>query len=98
MLVAVKDVWWIQVFLFFQAVISAAFYPISLVRVSRMFDAESRGQAIGFLITLGVVGLATIPYLLGVSGDLISFRVGFVALGALTALSAGLLYFLREQR
>lgn len=98
MLVAVADVWWVQIFLFAQAVISAAFYPTSLVRVSKMFDAESRGQAIGFLITLGVVGLALIPYLLGVAGDLVSFRVGFVALGGLTALSAGLLHFLKERQ
>jgi len=95
--VAVKDVWWIQVFLFAQAAVSAGFYPIALVRVSRMYDSESRGQAVGFMITLGVVGLALFPYLLGVAGDLISFRVGFVALGVLTALSAGLLHFLREQ-
>jgi MFS transporter, NNP family, nitrate/nitrite transporter len=97
-LVAVKDVWWTQVFLFAQAAVSAGFYPIALVRVSRMYDAESRGQAVGLMITLGVVGLALFPYLLGVAGDLISFRVGFVALGGLTMLSAGLLRFLKEQR
>jgi MFS family permease len=85
-LVAVKDVWWTQVFLFAQAAVSAGFYPMALVSVSRMYDAESRGQAVGFMITLGVIGLALFPYLLGVSGDLISFRVGFVALGVLTAL------------
>jgi hypothetical protein len=45
-----------------------------------------------------VIGLSVIPYLLGLSGDLISFRVGFLLLGVVTVLSSGLLYFVRELR
>jgi NNP family nitrate/nitrite transporter-like MFS transporter len=97
-LVAIKDVRWMNVFLFMQAAISAGFFPLALVHVSRSFDTQSRGQAIGFLFSFGVIGVGVMPYLLGLSGDLLSFRVGFVVLGAITALSAGLLCFLKEMR
>ena len=97
-LVAVKDLRWIKVFLFLQATMAAGFFPLSLVAISRMFERETRGQAVGFIITLGVIGLSVIPYLLGLSGDLISFRVGFLLLGVVTVLSSGLLYFVKELR
>jgi nitrate/nitrite transporter NarK len=97
-LVALKDVRWVKVFLFVQAAISAGFFPLTLVHVSRMFEADLRGQAVGFLITLGVIGVGVMPYFLGLSGDLASFRVGFVVLGTITALSAGLLCFLKGTR
>jgi len=51
--------------------------PLSLVAVSKMFERETRGQAVGFIVTLGVIGTAVIPYFLGLSGDLVSFRLGF---------------------
>jgi len=97
-LIALKDVRWVKVFLFMQATISAGFFPLALVHVSRLFEAESRGQAVGFLITLGVTGVGVMPYFLGLCGDLVSFRLGFAILGAITALSAGLLCFLKEMR
>ena len=95
-LVAVKDMWWIKIFLFLQATIAAGFFPLSLVAISRMFERETRGQAVGFIITLGVIGVSVIPYLLGLSGDLVSFRLGFLLLGIVTALSSGLLFFVKE--
>ena len=52
----------------------------------------------GFIITLGVIGMAVIPYLLGLSGDFVSFKLGFLLLGIATALSSGLLYFVKEMR
>ena len=95
-LVAVKDVRLIKIFLFLQATLAAGFYPLSLVAISKMFERETRGQAVGFIITLGVIGMSVIPYLLGLSGDLVSFRLGFLLLGIVTALSSGLLYFVKE--
>ena len=95
-LISVNDLRWMQIFLFLQATLAAGFFPISLVSISRMFDRESRGQAVGFVVTLGVIGNAIIPYLLGLSGDLVSFRLGFVLLGILTALSSGLLYLVKD--
>jgi MFS family permease len=97
-LVALKDVRWVKAFLFAQAAISAGFFPLALVHVSRVFEADLRGQAVGFLITLGVIGVGVMPFFLGLSGDLVSFRFGFVMLGAITALSAGLLCFVKELR
>ncbi len=97
-LVAVGDLRWIKVFLFLQASVAAGFPPISLVAISRMFERETRGQAVGLVVTLGVVGTAFIPYFLGLCGDLVSFRLGFLVLGVATALSSGLLYFVKELR
>lgn len=94
-LVALKDLRWVMIFLFAQATISAGFFPLALVHVSRLFEAHSRGQAVGFLFTFGVVGVGVMPYLLGLSGDLVSFRLGFVLLGAVTASSAVLLHSLK---
>ena len=98
MLLAVADVRWITSLLFIQATISGGFPPLALVAISRMFDRESRGQATGFIVTLGMVGTGIIPYLIGLSGDLASFRVGILLLGACTVLTSGLLYFLKELR
>jgi NNP family nitrate/nitrite transporter-like MFS transporter len=95
-LVAVNDLLWVQVVLFVQATIAAGYFPVTLVAISRMFERQSRGQAVGFIVTLGVVGTAIIPYLLGVSGDLVSFRLGFLLLGILTTLSSGLFWFMKE--
>ncbi len=97
-LVAVKEIRWIKIFLFVQATISAGFYPLSLVALSRMFERETRGQAVGFIITLGVIGTAVIPYFLGLAGDMASFGLGFLILGIVTVLSSGLLYFVKELR
>jgi MFS family permease len=95
-LVAVNDLGWVKIVLFVQATIAAGYFPIALVAISRMFERESRGQAVGFIVTLGVVGTAIMPYLLGLSGDLVSFRLGFLLLGILTALSSGLFCFMKE--
>jgi NNP family nitrate/nitrite transporter-like MFS transporter len=95
-LVGVRDLRWIKVFLFLQASVAAGFPPISLVAISKMFERETRGQAVGLIVTLGVIGTAVIPYFLGLSGDLVSFRLGFLLLGIVTVLSSGLLYFVKE--
>jgi MFS family permease len=97
MLLAVKDVRWVKVLLFFQASIATGFFPVSLVSISRMFSKEERGQATGFILTLGsVFGIGIVPYFLGLSGDLISFRVGILTLGILTTLSSVLTLPLKE--
>jgi NNP family nitrate/nitrite transporter-like MFS transporter len=87
----------IKVLLFVQAVAIMGFFPVALVAVSRLFDQESRSQAIGFAATFAILfGAGIIPYLLGVSGDLLGFGFGICVLGILTTLSSGLLYFLKE--
>jgi MFS transporter, NNP family, nitrate/nitrite transporter len=96
MCLAVKEIRWIKFLLFVQATISGAFPPLMLVAISRMFDRETRGQATGFVVTLGMVGTGIIPYLIGLCGDLSSFRLGIFVLGLSTVLASSLLYFLRE--
>ncbi len=97
MLLAIKDVRLIKVFMFLQAAIATGFFPISLVAISRMFPIEERGQATGFTVTAGsVFGIGVIPYLLGLSGDLVSFRFGILLLGILTALSSFVLLPIKE--
>ncbi len=92
MLLTVRDVAWIERILYLQAAVIPAFMPLSLVFISRMYSEEERGQVTGFVATCGAVcGLGGITYLLGLCGDLVSFRVGLFALGLLTALSGFLL-------
>ncbi len=98
MCLAVKEIRWIKFFLFIQATISGGFPPLALVAISRMFDRETRGQATGFIITLGMVGTGVIPYLIGLAGDLSSFRLGIFVLGLCTVLASSLLHFLKELR
>ena len=87
----------LEVFLFLQAAIGFGFFPVGLVAISRLFGAESRGMATAYIVTLGVIfGHGVIPCLLGVTGDLLSFRFGILALGVLCILSSGLTYFLKE--
>jgi MFS family permease len=69
---------------------------VQYVAVAKLFDQEQRGQATGFVITIGMIGTGLAPYFLGLSGDLASFRLGIFLLGILTTLSSGLLYFLKE--
>ena len=96
---AVKSPGLMQVFLFLQAAVSFAFFPMVLVSIARTFEQEMRGQATALVITLAtIVGNGVVPYLLGVSGDVSSFTIGILVLGILTTISAGLVWFLRDLR
>lgn len=97
MLLAIRDIRLVKILLFVQASIATGFFPISLVAVSKMFGKEERGQATGFVVTFGsVFGIGIIPYLLGVSGDLVSFRDGILILGILTTLSSAIVLTIKE--
>lgn len=99
MALIIRHMGWMKILLFLQASIAVGFFPLTLVLISRMFEQEVRSQATGLIITLGVIiGIGLIPYLLGLSGDHLSFRFGIFMLGAFTALSSGLLYYLGERR
>ncbi|MBP1712280.1 MAG: narK, partial [Deltaproteobacteria bacterium] len=94
-----RDLQSLKILLFLQASIAVGFFPVALVLVSRIFETEVRGQATALIVTLGVVfGTGLGPYLLGLSGDLLSFRFGIGLLGILTALSSGLIFLLPERR
>ena len=82
--------------LFFQASVMMGFFPVGLVAVSRMFPAEDRSLATGVMTTIGVIfGLGLIPYLLGLSGDLVGFRWGIHILGICVIMVSFLTRFVR---
>jgi NNP family nitrate/nitrite transporter-like MFS transporter len=96
---AYRDLQWLKIILFLQASIAVGFFPVALVLISRIFEPDLRGQATALIVTFGVIfGIGLGPYLLGLSGDLISFRFGIFLLGILTALSSGLILLLKENQ
>jgi NNP family nitrate/nitrite transporter-like MFS transporter len=96
-LTGVSPVRFIGVTLFFQALFVTGFFPLGLVSIAKMFDREARSLAMGIILTLSVlVGGGIIPYLLGLSGDLISFRFGISLLGICVILSSSLVFYLKE--
>ena len=83
--------------LFLQASFIYGFFPAGLIALSRIFEIEIRGVATGFIFGCGVVfGWGVAPCLLGLSGDLLSFRFGILILGMATMMSSGLLFLLKE--
>jgi len=87
---------WVVAVLFLQATFVTGFFPLGLVMIARLFSQEERGVATGLILMIGVVlggGLA--PYLLGIAGDLISFRAGILVTGLLATLSSLLVFKLK---
>jgi MFS family permease len=85
------------VFLFFQAFFVTGFFPLGLVAIARTFPREMRGLATGIILSTSFfMGGGVMPWLLGVSGDLYSFRLGITVLGALTLLASTLVFRLKE--
>ena len=83
--------------LFLQALFVTGFFPVGLVAIARIFNREMRGLATGIIISVSmVVGGGIVPYLLGISGDLYSFRLGITVLGIFTALASSLIFRLKE--
>jgi MFS transporter, NNP family, nitrate/nitrite transporter len=95
-LLTTKDTTWMKVLLVVQPCLLMALIPAQFLSVSRLFEVEERGRATAVLLAFGtVVGAGLIPPLLGLAGDLASFRLGILLLGVVTTLSSGLIPFLR---
>ena len=96
---AARDVEVVETALFLQAAVSLAFFPVGLVAISRLFSDKQRSMATGFVLTVGVAfGIGVVPYLLGVAGDLLSFRFGISLLGMCVIASSGLAWCLKSVR
>jgi MFS family permease len=96
-LMGVVSVKYVGLILFLQAVVVTGFFPLGFVAIARMFGRETRSMATGLILTLSIVfGAGGIPYLLGLSGDLVSFKFGLLILGILVCLSSILALSLKE--
>ncbi len=80
---------YVGICLFLQTISVSCFFPAVVVCIAKMFSREMRSMATGFIMTFSVIcGAGVVPYLLGLSGDLVSFRVGIVIIGILVFLSS----------
>jgi MFS transporter, NNP family, nitrate/nitrite transporter len=87
----------IGIVLFLQAIFITGIMPISFVCMARLFARETISMAIGLIVPLATLfGTGLIPYLLGLSGDLLSFRFGIIALGVLLILMSWLALSMRD--
>jgi hypothetical protein len=97
--VALAGIKLIGIALFLQATFIYGFFPAGLIALSRMFEMNVRSMATGFVFGWGVVvGWGITPYLLGLSGDLVSFKFGILVLGIGTIVASGLVFLLQELR
>lgn len=87
----------IGVVLFLQAFFVTGIFPVGLVAIARMFRKELTGPATGIIVAVSMVlGGGIVPFLLGVSGDLYSFRLGITILGILMSLVSACIFGLKE--
>lgn len=88
---------YIGIVLFLQAFVVTAFFPIGLVAMAKTFSSEMRSLATGIIVAISIIfGGGVVPYVLGISGDMISFRFGITIFGIFVALSSTLIFHLKE--
>ncbi len=93
-LISVK---YIGIILFLQASFVTGFFPVGLVAIAKTFSREMRSMATGIILAISMAfGGGLIPYLLGISGDLYSFRSGITILGILVIMASVLSFRLKE--
>jgi MFS family permease len=94
-LIGIAPVRFVLIVFLMQALFVTGIFPLTFVLIARTFSGETRGMATSLVLTIAAIfGSGGISYLLGLSGDLISFRFGISVLGGFVILSSGLL--LRE--
>jgi MFS transporter, YNFM family, putative membrane transport protein len=95
-LIAQKNLVVVQIALFLQGTVIMGVFSLGLVAISRMFKMEERSLVSGTMSTMsGVFGFALLPYLLGLAGDYLSFRLGILFFGLVVILSSGLVLLLK---
>jgi NNP family nitrate/nitrite transporter-like MFS transporter len=96
-LMGLVSVRYIGIVLFLQAFFVTAFFPVGLVAMAKTFNREMRSLATGIIVAISIVfGGGIVPYALGISGDMVSFRLGITVLGIFVALSSTLIFHLKE--
>jgi NNP family nitrate/nitrite transporter-like MFS transporter len=82
---------WMIPCIFLQPMAAICFFPAGFTAISRIGSADSRNVAISLTVPLGfILGGGVVPALLGWSGERISFSVGIIAVGIITAACAPL--------
>jgi NNP family nitrate/nitrite transporter-like MFS transporter len=88
----------ILITLILQALLSLAFFPVAFIAISKLTSISERSVTFGFIIAIGVIfGTGGGPLILGLVADHLSFQVGILSLGILTAFSSMLVRFLEDQ-
>jgi NNP family nitrate/nitrite transporter-like MFS transporter len=88
----------ILITLVLQALLSLAFFPVAYVAISMFTPLSERSMTIGFVTAIGMIfGTGGSPLILGWVADHLSFRVGILDSGALTAFSSLLVRFLGDR-
>jgi NNP family nitrate/nitrite transporter-like MFS transporter len=96
-LMGLASVKYIGIILFLQASFVTGFFPVGLVAIAKTFNREMRSLATGIILAVSnIFGSGITPYVLGISGDLYSFRLGITILGICVALSSTLVFRLKE--
>ena len=87
---------WIVILLFIQPMIATCFFPAGFAALSRMGSPRIKNVAISFTASLGILlAGGTIPAGIGLIGELGSFSLGFILLGALLFAGVVLVQFLK---
>jgi len=96
MILGVVSGTWIVILLFIQPVISTCFFPAGFATLSRIGSPRIKNLAISFTSALGILlGGGAVPAGIGLIGELGSFSLGFVILGALLFVGVVLVQFLK---
>ena len=96
-LLGIVSVKHIGIVLFLQAFFVTGFFPVGLVAIAKTFSREMRSLATGIILAQSITfGGGIMPYLLGLSGDLHSFRLGITILGFFIIFSSTLIFRLKE--
>ncbi len=96
LLVGALQGWWLYAAIFCQPLFIISFFPAGFAAISQALPPGARGVAISLIIPTGIVtGLGLVPAALGLLGEHGYFGAGFMALGAIIALSAACLPLLR---
>ena len=87
---------WIVIMLFVQPMIATCFFPAGFAALSRMGSPRIKNVAISVTASLGILlGGGVIPAGIGLIGEIWSFSLGFILLGALLFVGVVLVQFLK---